>query len=611
MRNRCRKVHALALALAFLAGATTLIAGQSSISGRLTDTRGAAVPGATVLVFPVDLAEGPRGCADAAPAAGGPDEGAPACALLRSDLDGGFVAILPPGRYRVAAIKPGYEVSITEVHSLASRVVRLRLEAEPGGTGRSRGDRTRGIDWALRPRPNDILRSEDPALPVGFVLAANAPPHDASSPPPPAPSAGLLGPIDGEVTQSVTAGDLPGVGSASLGDTGRSTSLAARAPVDDRLAWSFAGGTARTQAGLPGTDEVMAGGADRMLAGAEYDGGQNADLRGLVRAGTGRTLGGSLEVRDRLLAAAGSVHTGVPGDAIEVAVQAWSARAHTGEGDYVTLDAAAAGASAAPVTGDGLSVYAGARHEFGATTSMRYGVEYRDDSLGGGTRIVPRVGAHRALGGVNGLVLDGEILLDRDHPGGSVGLSGATAGSLRIAALVEVMPEFAPAATGPEAMSGPVPGAPAATTAGRRAIDVSVARDFGPLGGSVAGRLGRTDARSLPAIEEGPMPIVSVAAERYYETRLGLAWRPSETEMQVGYRRVEAEATATGARGGDYRRIDLLVSQRLPAPRALGSARLRALVAWQAIAYDAILAGAGTPVSGLASRLSGGVGLSF
>jgi len=108
------------------------------------------------------------------------------------------------------------------------------------------------------------------------------------------------------------------------------------------------------------------------------------------------------------------------------------------------------------------------------------------------------------------------------------------------------------------------------------------------------------------------MPIVSLGAERYYETRVGVAWRPSATEMQVGYRRVEAEPAPVGSvPGGDYRRIDVMVSQGLPAPHALNGARLRALVAWQGVAYDALIAGAGAPVSGLASRLSGGVGLSF
>ena len=608
MRNRSGKGQTVALAL-FLLGAGNLFAGESAVSGRLTDPRGAALSGATVLVFPVGLPDGLAGCAGAAREAGLGQDSALPCALLRTDLDGGFVVLLPPGRYMVAAVKQGYEVSITEIHSLASRVLRMRLDPAPAEAGPPRAGRARGIDWVLRGTPNDILRSADPALPPAFVVAENAPPGTAPAPAPPA--AGLLGPLDGEVTQSVTAGDLPGVASASVGDAGRATTLAVRAPVNERLAWSFAGASARAQAGLAGTDAAITGGSDRMIAGAEYGRAAGAALRGAVRAGVGRAAGGSAEVRDRLLAAAGSMKPGAGTDPIEVAVQAWSAQADLGAGGFVTFDGVAAGAPAAPVAGGGVSVYAGSRHEFGATTAMRYGVEYRGDNLGGGSRVVPRVGVSRALAGPGGMALNGEILLDPEHPGGSVGIESGTADTLRIAAVLAVMPEFAPAATGEAAMTGAVSGAVAAPGAGRRSVDVSLARDFGPLGGSVTGSLGRTDRRSMPAIEEGAMPIVSLAAERYYETRLGVAWRPSRTEMQVGHRRVEARDAAGGAVGGDYRKIDFMVAQGLPAPRALNGARLRALVAWQGVAYDALLAGADKPVSGLASRLSGGVGLSF
>ena len=83
--------------------------------------------------------------------------------------------------------------------------------------------------------------------------------------------------------------------------------------------------------------------------------------------------------------------------------------------------------------------------------------------------------------------------------------------------------------------------------------------------------------------------------------------------MQLGYRHVASdEAGAPGAVSNpDYRRLDLVVAQTLPSPRALLGAELRALVAWQEVSYDAWLAGAGTPTSGIASRLTGGVGLSF
>jgi len=614
MRNRSRA--GIAIALVGVLGATSVLAGESAVSGRLTDPRGAALPGATVLVFPVGMPDGLAGCAGAVRPASRTIDGTPPCALLRTDLDGGFVVLLPPGRYMVAAVKPGYEVSITEIHSLATRILRMRLEPSATDAASALAGRVHGIDWVLRGTPNDVLKTEEAALPQGFVLIAEAPVAAAAPPAPvgaqPAPD-DLLGSLDGDVTQSLTAGDLPGMDSASVGDAGRATTLAVRAPVDERLAWSFAGASARGQAGIASTGEVIAGGSDRMMAGAEY----GADgVSGVVRAGVGRALGGSAEVRERLLAAAGSIRTGDSGDQVEVAVQAWSARSDPGAGGFVTLDGTDALAPATALSGDGLSVYAGSRHEFGAATAMRYGVEYRDDTLGGGARVVPRVGVSRALAGDGAIAFSGEFLLDPDSPGGSVGIESGTADTLRIAATLAVMPEFAQGGVAPAGMTGsPISTAATSMSAlapGRRSVDLSLARDFGPLGGSVSGSLGRTDRRSMPAVEEGPMPIVSVAAERYYETRVGVAWRPSSTEMQLGYRRVEAQPVAAGAApGGDYRRIDVMVSQRLPAPRALSGARLRALVAWQGIAYDALLAGAGAPVSGLASCLSGGVGLSF
>jgi len=612
MRNRSGMGQAIALV--WFLGAANLVAGESAVSGRLTDSRGAALSGATILVFPVGMPDGLAGCAGAARVAGHAIDGAPPCALLKTDLDGGFVVLLPPGRYMVAAVKQGYEVSITEMHSLATRVLRMRLEPSPAEAGSPRAGRARGIDWVLRGTPNDVLKTEDAALSPAFVVAANAPagaaPPAAPASAPPAPTA-PLGALDGEFTQSLTAGDLPGMASASVGDAGRATTLAVRAPVDERLAWSFAGASARAQAGLTGTGAAITGGSDRMLAGAEYGAAADA-LRGVVRAGVGRAMGGSAEVHDRLMAAAGSIETSAGGDPIEVAVQAWSARADLGAGGFVTLDGVAAGAPAAPVSGGGLSVYAGSRHDFGAATAMRYGVEYRDDTLGGGSRVVPRVGMSHAIAGAGGVAFSGEVLLDPGSPGGSVGIESGTADTLRIAAVVAVMPEFAPAAATMTGVMAGVAAAPmAALAAGRRSVDVSLARDFGALGGSLTGGFGRTDRRSMPAIEDGPMPIVSLGAERYYQTRVGVAWRPSATEMQLGYRRVEAEPAAAGAAGGDYRMIDFMVSQGLPAPRALNGARLRALVAWQGVAYDALLAGAGAPVSGLASRLSGGVGLSF
>jgi hypothetical protein len=86
--------------------------------------------------------------------------------------------------------------------------------------------------------------------------------------------------------------------------------------------------------------------------------------------------------------------------------------------------------------------------------------------------------------------------------------------------------------------------------------------------------------------------------------------------MEVGYLRVESDGAAEGALARepppDYRRLDLLVSKVLPSPRSLLGARLRALVEWQGLGYDSVLAASGGSfLSGVSSRLSGGVGVAF
>jgi hypothetical protein len=599
-------------ALAFASGAAALsTASQPAVNGRLTDQRGAALPGATILVFPSTTAEGTGGCRpDEWTSPGGPlgttssGGGTPICALLRTDADGAFTALLPPGRYLVAAIKEGYGVSITEVHSLASRVLRLRLDPTRAESTRRKPGPGEGIEWLLREEKDDILRRDDPGLPPAYDVVETRRSRAASA-------ADALGSLDGDFTQSLAAGDLPGLASESSGDSGRATSLAARAPANERLAWSFAAGTARTQAPLTESGETIAGGADRLLAGAEYSGSAVSRLRGAMRVGLGRTQGGSAEVHDRLVSAEGTLATIDGGDPIVLAVRAWGAEAELGDGAYLDLDGTSSRTPAEDLSGTGLGLYAGSRHGFGAATTLRYGVEYHGDSMGGGARALPRVGVSHAVAGGTGLAVDGELLIDPAHPGGRLSLESRAGEGTLFAATVAVLPEFATAS--PEGLETSSPygaASPAALSGGRRTVDLSVARAFGPLHGTLGGSLGRTTRRSLPVIDDGPMPIVSMGPERYYETRLGVAWIPSTTEMQVGYRRVEAE-DAGDESAGQYRRLDLVVSQALPSPRGLDGARLRALVAWQAVVFDALLAGAGETIAGETSRLSGGVGLSF
>src|SRR5262245_15665474 len=222
----------------------------SAVSGRLTDVSGAALPGATILVFPAAAHDEPPSCSQAITPGTGPSdpqtaEGAPeTCALLRTDLDGGFVVLLPPGRYKVAAIKTGYEVSITEVHSLASRVVRLRLRPTVTEAARARRGPASAIERLLHDESDDILRSAGAALATPYTVAAGAADSGSDAGTGGADGPGtLLGSIDGDVTQSLTAAGLPGLSSSPVGDLGRTTTLVVQAPVDDRLALNVTAGS--------------------------------------------------------------------------------------------------------------------------------------------------------------------------------------------------------------------------------------------------------------------------------------------------------------------------------------------------------------------------------
>jgi hypothetical protein len=588
---------------------------ESTVTGRLTDTSGVALAGATILVFP------------AAKVGGDPA----ACAQLRTDPDGGFVAFLPPGRYLVAAVKPGYDVALTEVHSLASRVLRMR--AEPSRSGDPRRPRTdRDLDWILRGDRDDILRSEAPAIPPALLVARDDEPRSsreggrtgaaedaevmrvATAHP---AGRDLFGAVDGQFLQSVGTGELAGLAGGSAPDGDRSTRLDVNAPINPRLAWNFAGATNRTEATTDESGAPIGGGIDHLLAGAVYQATPGGSLAGAVHAGVGRSLAGSASGTDHLLAAEGSIRP-ASGEPIELGLRSWSATIDPGDGHYLSFATPTPGAPLGSADESGVSLYAGSRHDFGAHTAVRYGVEYFDRGDLGRSAL-PRVAMRQAIQGSADLAVEGELLLDPNRPGGRVALAATPGQGLRMTAALFVLPEYATAAALASAPIGAdfggSEGASAVDPVGasRRAVDLSIARDFGPLSGHLAGGVGRTGARSTPAIEPGPLPIVSLGAERWYETRLGVAWKPSRTELQLGYRRVASdEAGEPGeVSNPDYRRIDLMVAQTLPSPRALLGAELRALVAWQEVSYDAWLAGSGAPASGITSRLTGGVGLSF
>jgi hypothetical protein len=235
---------------------------------------------------------------------------------------------------------------------------------------------------------------------------------------------------------------------------------------------------------------------------------------------------------------------------------------------------------------------------------------------------VPRIGFGYARASGEPLAVRADLLLDASYPGARFAIQAAPWKALELTAGLVFMPAnaldaVAPAAAADPAVSRLRPAAvePAgARSADRRELDLSVARSFGALYGSLAGALGRTGRRAVPLVEDGPLPVVSYGEERFYETRLGLGHARTATRMEVGYRRVEAEGPDTREPAGAglaYRRMDLLVAQGLPAPRALSGARLEALLAWQGLGYDDPDSGAPLLLPAAATRLTGGVGLTF
>ena len=562
--------------------------------GRLTDLDGMAVAGATILVF--------RTPEPGLPADPTDPDGEP---MLRSDADGGFVALLRPGRYTVAAMKDGYDIVLTEAHTLSSRVVRMKMKRSPAVARRP--DEERGTGWMFRAQQPDVLRDEAAAPPVSIVLltpparAGGDGPFDASRP---GPAAGFLGNADGEIAQLVGAGLIPGL-EGSGGDAVRDTTVTLRAPLSESIAWSVAGRTLRNE-GPAQDDGTIAARSDRLALGMSLDGGPDALLRGRARAGYAADAAGTDRISDRVIEAEGDVRLADSTTRLAVALQVWSTNS---EADTTT-------------TGEGASVYAGSRSRVGERLDVDYGFEYRAGTPGSSARAVPRIGFGYARTEGEPLTLRADLLLDATLPGARMAITARPGGQVDLAASLTFLPANALDAVAPAAASDPALSrmrsaaveAAGARSADRRALDLSLAKTFGPLSGSLSGSIGRTGRRAVPLVEDAPLPMVSYGEERFYETRVGVGSARTATRMELGYRRVAAdpeESEGSAGAGVAYSRMDVLLAQGLPSPRLLSGARLSALLSWQGLDYEHLDAGAGVLLTGLASRLTGGVGLSF
>ena len=707
--NRRRRIGSLLVVLA--GGIVAGEAAESRLQGRVADPGGLGIGQATVFLTAVSRSLPPGASALFATAS---LAASPEVLALQTSEDGTFSLALPPGRYRVVALKPGFEASMTEVSTLVRGVLEMRLREATriilGDLPAGLPNHEPGLGWILRGEPDDILRDEKGRLPL-----AVEPEGEASGPGTAVAGAGgaavpaarngwlqaILQPLDGEFVQHFSGGDLLGDGAGGSGDTsGRSTALALHGAIGDQGSWRFDGLTGRlvTGAGDGASGFRQGRRADRMQVGFDYRIGPDDNLKADLRYGTSRYIvdangetvnatdeeQSNLGLRSRwdrsfgngaLLYVGGAYfETGVTtpngvsspfatvsGDetglrrvvdrsGLATAGLAW------GSGDHrlsfgvraksylyelrdrgvllYSLDDAPT-LTEPGERGKAISLFGSDDWRVAQRAVFTYGLGYHSNLSVGSAYVVPRIGLTLGPPDGGGTRIRTVILGRLDDPalatGGGidrrdVGRVGYIVGverkdddGLQVAATLSYKPfeegvgeeegsVLAPGAWG-DALIFLTDGA-----AGRREAGVEVARAFGPFHASLSGSAGRVDGRLTPAVEEAPVQILSLGEVRYYLTRVRAQYGPTETEVQIDYRHVQAEggadAPADASADLDYRRLDLTVSQDLPRLRGLMNARFRVLMAYQGLAYGASYERAGS-APGVAARVTGGVDIRF
>jgi len=241
------------------------------LTGQVLDAQGTGVAGTTVFVTQLgrvrSAPEWRAGLRAGAAAGEAMDR------VVKSGQDGTFSLLLPVGRYRIAAFKPGYEVGLVEVHLLARNLVEVRMRA--GGTPMAgqratSAERERGLDWILRRSDRDALRDVEAGLAApldGPVSVSDRGGRGAGG-----PASGLrLPPVDGELMQDFSGSSLLGGGISGPGDSsGRSTRLALRGALGEEGTWRFHGLAGRTTAALAGGEDTRVGRAT-MGVGVGFD----------------------------------------------------------------------------------------------------------------------------------------------------------------------------------------------------------------------------------------------------------------------------------------------------------------------------------------------------
>jgi len=293
MRNRTGKACLAIAGLLSLPGgvSTPVLAQDRPLAGHLVDGQGGGVGDATLFLMPVgrpQLSAEIQANLRGRPAA---DDGG--ARVTRSAADGSFSALLPAGRYRIAAFKPGYEVSLTEVNVLARSRVEITMrpvDGMPGGQPVEGEGRGGGLDWILRQPDGNVLRDRAVDLDRLIEERAAAPPAGERR----AASRTRL-PIDGEFVQHLSGGSLLGGEVSGPGESsGRSTRLALRGPVGGQGSWRFDGRTGRTTTALdPGSDLRRGRRSSGLGIGLDYRLGPGDGLLAEMRYGTSRYLLGA------------------------------------------------------------------------------------------------------------------------------------------------------------------------------------------------------------------------------------------------------------------------------------------------------------------------------
>jgi hypothetical protein len=667
-------------------------AAEKWIAGKVVDGRGAGLQDVTLFLTMVERLPSFAYATTGEKTPGRTDDGA--MTLVRSGEEGDFSILLPAGRYRIAALKRGYDVSVAEVNTLARAYVEVRMRPGPravlGDLPAGPASGNLGLGWILRQQPSDILRERVASLPESAGARPEA--GDSSEEGPRSASlspshsgwmAAVFGSIDGEFEQQFTGAE--------------STTLALRGAIRGEGSWRFDGLLGRSSADLVGEPGYQARRSDRVALGLDYHLGPNDDLNAEIEYSTSRYMvdpnGETVDATDQSQRTAGlrSQWTRSLGDDATLnvagsffatgvripdrldsplALQAGGESASSDAIDRAWMTTAGLeftegrhqldfgirtkgyrydlrdqgvllyGLEDAPSLtepgerGNSVSLFGRDSWSLGRLYEMDYGLRYHGNLSATSAYFVPAVGVTRRSGGDGALVWKSTVLYRIDAAsadrlaaapseaarlGYLLGVEHRPAGRLQMSATLSYRPFQEGFGENDE-----IPAAGAWSdgmllltdaTAGRREMEVQLARRLGAVEGSIGGSVGTVRGRVTPTIEEAPVQILTVGGARYYRTSMQARYLPTATELKIEFRRVQTDA---GDEDGvsspplDYRRLDMVVYQDLPWISRSAGARFKVLMAYQGLFYGSLydVAG-GSGASGTASRLSGGVDVSF